>query len=100
MMSRQRTGVRHLHHLPRESVGKFVASIERPGIIPEIIQFVRIARQIVKLAPLDAFVQSQARIVGDQAAGAKIILKPHIPAPLMLFDEHGVVAGVMAVEGP
>lgn len=98
MVSRQRAGVRHLHHLPRQSFGKFVASIERPAIIPKIIQFVRVARQIVKLAPLDAFVQRQAGIFGDQATGAKIVLEPHIAAALMLFDEHRVVAGVMAVE--
>ncbi len=91
-MRRQRARVGHLHHFSRQLFAQFLPQGLSAGLIPKIVEFVRIGGEIVKFAPIDAFVDRQAVLFSDQAAGAEVIRQSHIAAPLVFLDEDGVVA--------
>ena len=88
VMGCQRAHVGHLDHFARQLFGQFLPQGLSAGLIPKIVELVWIGGEIVEFAPTDAFVDRQAVLLGDQAAGAEVIRQSHIAAPLVLFDEH------------
>ena len=58
MVRGERAAVGELHHLAGELFGEVVSLISGLGVVPKIVYLMGIGAEIVKLAPVGAFVQS------------------------------------------
>src|SRR4051812_14406250 len=98
MVACQWAGISKLHHFSSESFSELMTLGLRPRRAPQIVQFLWVAGEIIKLAPIGPFIKRQSMVLCNQAARAEIICEAHVAAALMLFNEDCVVACFSAID--